>query len=117
MNRLKDKVAVITGSTSGIGLGIARVYAAEGAKVVISGYQVKKRRKQMILDEIRKKGVDVFFHEIDLDDPSSIESLIAETAERYGKIDILVNNAGITRDNLLMKMTEEDFSAVRCKFH
>lgn len=114
MNRLKDKVAVITGSTSGIGLGIARVYAAEGAKVVISGYQVKKRRKQMILDEIRKKGVDVFFHEIDLDDPSSIESLIAETAERYGKIDILVNNAAnvLLADGSVDELTLEMWDAI-----
>ena len=55
MNRLKDKVAVVTGSSSGIGLGIARAYAAEGAKIVVSGYHVKKRWRQMVIESVRKK--------------------------------------------------------------
>lgn len=93
MERLKDKVAIVTGSSSGIGLGIAHAYAAEGAKVVVSGYRVKKRKRQAIINEICEKGGEAFFHAIDLDDPVCIESLVADTAERYGRIDILVNNA------------------------
>ena len=114
MNRLKDKVAIVTGSTSGIGLGIACAYAVEGAKVVVSGYHVKKRRKQAVLDEIRKKGGEAFFHEINLDDSLSIESLIAETVERYGRIDILVNNAAnvLLPDGPVGELTLEMWDAV-----
>ncbi len=93
MNRLKDKVAVVTGSSSGIGLGIARAYAAEGAKIVVSGYHVKKRWRQTVIESVRKKGGEAVFCDMDIADPSSIESLIEDTIEKYGRIDILVNNA------------------------
>lgn len=114
MNRLKDKVAIVTGSTSGIGLGIARAYAAEGAKVVISGYHVKKKRREAIIDEISKKGGEAFFCPIDLDDPSSIESLIGNTVEKYGKIDILVNNAAnvLLADGRVDELTLEMWDAI-----
>lgn len=91
MNRLKDKVAIVTGSTSGIGIGIAHEYAAEGAKVIVCGRRVEKG--QAVVDDISKEGGEASFHVMDITDPSSIESLVADTAEKYGKIDILVNNA------------------------
>lgn len=91
MDRLKDKVAIVTGSTSGIGIGIAHVYAAEGAKVIVCGRRVEKG--QAVVDDICKKGGDASFHVMDITDPSSIECLVNDTAEKYGKIDILVNNA------------------------
>lgn len=91
MNRLKDKVAIVTGSTSGIGIGIARLYAAEGAKVVICGRRKEKGRA--VVDMIAQEGGEASYHFMDITDPASIEALIADTAEKYGKIDILVNNA------------------------
>lgn len=91
MNRLKDKVAIVTGSTSGIGIGIARLYAAEGAKVVICGR--RKEKGQAVVDMITQEGGEASYHFMDITDPASIEALIADTAEKYGKIDILVNNA------------------------
>lgn len=91
MNRLKDKVAIVTGSTSGIGIGIARLYAAEGAKVVICGR--RKEKGQAVVDMIAQEGGEASYHFMDITDPASIEALIADTAEKYGKIDILVNNA------------------------
>lgn len=91
MNRLKDKVAIVTGSTSGIGIGIARLYAAEGAKVVICGR--RKEKGQTVVDMIAQEGGEASYHFMDITDPASIEALIADTAEKYGKIDILVNNA------------------------
>ena len=91
MNRLKDKVAIVTGSTSGIGIGIARLYAAEGAKVVICGRRAEKG--QAVVDRIREEGGEAMFHFMDITDVASIEKLIADTVETYGKLDILVNNA------------------------
>ena len=91
MDRLKGKVAIVTGSTSGIGIGIAKLYAAEGAKVVICGRRQEKG--QAVVDEIAKEGGEAWYHFMDITDAESIEKLIADTAEKYGKIDILVNNA------------------------
>lgn len=91
MNRLKDKVAIVTGSTSGIGIGIARLYAAEGAKVVICGRREEKG--QAVVNRIIEEGGDASYHFLDVTDITSIEKLIDDTAEKYGKIDILVNNA------------------------
>ena len=91
MDRLKGKVAIVTGSTSGIGIGIAKLYAAEGAKVVICGRRAEKG--QAVVDEIVKEGGEASYHFMDITVSESIESLMADTAEKYGKIDILVNNA------------------------
>ena len=110
MDRLKGKVAIVTGSTSGIGVGIAKLYAAEGAKVVICGRRAEKG--QAVVDEIAAAGGEAYYHFMDMTQMDSIDKLFADTEEKYGKIDILVNNAGITRDNLIMKMKEEDFDAV-----
>ena len=91
MNRLKDKVAIVTGSTSGIGVGIARLFAAEGAKVVICGR--RKEKGQAVVDSIAKEGGEAWYHFMDMTVIDSIDALFADTAEKYGKIDILVNNA------------------------
>lgn len=91
MNRLKDKVAIVTGSTSGIGIGIARLYAAEGAKVVICGR--RKEKGEVVVEQIRSAGGEATYHFLDLTDSATIEKLIDDTAESYGKVDILVNNA------------------------
>lgn len=91
MNRLKDKVAIVTGSTSGIGIGIARLYAAEGAKVVICGRRQEKG--QAVVDSIKAVGGEASYHFLDLTDFATIEKLIEDTAAQYGKVDILVNNA------------------------
>ena len=112
MNRLKDKVAIVTGSTSGIGIGIARLYAAEGAKVVICGRRAEKG--QVVVDTIAKEGGEASFHFMDITDPSSIEKLFADTAEKYGKIDILVNNAANVglKDGRVDELTLEMWDAV-----
>lgn len=91
MNRLKDKVAIVTGSTSGIGVGIARLFAAEGAKVVICGRREEKG--QAVVDSIRKEGGEATYHFMDMTVTESIEQLLADTQEKFGRIDVLVNNA------------------------
>ena len=91
MNRLQDKVAIVTGSTSGIGVGIAHLFAAEGAKVIICGR--RQERGQAVVDEIAKEGGFASYHFMDMTDTDSVEKLFADTAEQFGKIDVLVNNA------------------------
>ena len=112
MNRLKDKVAIVTGSTSGIGIGIAKLYAAEGAKVVICGRRAEKG--QAVVDEIVKAGGEASYHFMDITDPASIEALMADTVEKYGKIDVLVNNAAnvALKDGRVDELTIEMWDAI-----
>ena len=112
MDRLKGKVAIVTGSTSGIGIGIARLFAAEGAKVVICGRRQEKG--QAVVDKIKAEGGEASYHFIDLTDVSTIEKLISDTAETYGKIDILVNNAANVglKDGRVDELTLEMWDAI-----
>lgn len=91
MDRLKNKVAIVTGSTGGIGVGIAKLFASEGAKVVVCGRREEKG--QAVVDSIAKDGGEASYHFVDITVPESIEALCKDTAEKYGKIDILINNA------------------------
>ena len=91
MDRLNGKVAIVTGSTSGIGIGIARLFAAEGAEVIVCGRRQEKG--QNVVDRITAEGGKASYHFMDLTDLSSVDRLISDTVEKYGKIDILVNNA------------------------
>lgn len=91
MDRLKDKVAIVTGSTSGIGVGIAKLYAAEGAKVVICGRREEKG--QAVANEIKAAGGEAMYHFMDVTKPESVTQLFVDTEKQYGKIDVLVNNA------------------------
>ena len=122
MERLKNKVAIVTGSTSGIGIGIARLYATEGAKVVICGRREEKG--QAVVDSIVKDGGEAFYHFMDITVSESIEKLFADTVEKYGKIDILVNNAANVGlkdgrvDELTLEMWDNIFqSDVRGTFY
>lgn len=112
MNRLENKIAIVTGSTSGIGIGIAKLYAAEGATVVICGR--REERGQEIVDEIKEEGGEAFFHFMDLDDISSIEALFKDVNEKCGKIDILVNNAANVslQDGSVTELTLEMWDAM-----
>lgn len=112
MNRLKDKVAIVTGSTSGIGIGIARLFAAEGAKVVICGRRAEKG--QAVVDEIAKEGGEAWYHFMDMTSLESVEALFADTAEKFGKIDVLVNNAANVglKDGRVDELTVEMWDAI-----
>ena len=112
MGRLEGKVAIVTGSTSGIGIGIAKVYAAEGATVVISGRRAEKG--QIVVDQIVEAGGKASFHYFDITEPASIEALIADTVEQYGKLDILVNNAAnvALKDGRVDELTLEMWDAI-----
>lgn len=91
---LDGKTALVTGSTSGIGLGIARALATEGAHVVLNGFG-DDDIIAALLTEFQTMGVQVMHHPADLSDPTQIEQMMTDAATRFGRVDVLVNNAGI----------------------
>ena len=88
---LKGKTALVTGSTSGIGLAIAKTLAQQGANIVLNGFGDAEAPQQ----QIAALGVDVAYHDADMSQPAQIEAMMAFAAARFGRVDILVNNAGI----------------------
>lgn len=108
---LKDKVAIVTGASKGIGRAIAINFAREGAKVVLN-YRSDDNSSQEVLKEIENIGGVALLHKGDVSDFSVAENLIKFCIEKFSRIDILVNNAGITRDTLVLRMKEEDFDSV-----
>ncbi|HEY7528375.1 MAG TPA: SDR family NAD(P)-dependent oxidoreductase, partial [Candidatus Deferrimicrobiaceae bacterium] len=109
--RLAGKVALVTGSARGIGKSIVERFAAEGAVAVISDV-VNETAARETLAGIEKAGGRGMVEMFDVGDAAQVDATVARIVAAQGRIDILVNNAGITRDNLLMRMTEEDFDAV-----
>lgn len=108
--RLKDQVAIVTGSGRGIGRAIAEVLMGQGARIVISDINAEVTKQTS--DELRGQGGQVIGVACNVTDNESIEKMVSEVVNQWGRIDILVNNAGITRDNLFVRMTEEDWQAV-----
>ncbi len=108
---LENKIALVTGAAKGIGRAIALALAAEGATVVIN-YNGSAERAEKTVEEIRALGADGCAYQCNVADTQAALAMIKEVTAKYGSLDILVNNAGITRDNLIMKMSEEDFDAV-----
>lgn len=108
---LKGKVAVVTGASRGIGRAIALKMAEAGATVVIN-YNGSADKAEAVCREIAEKGGEAGVYQCNVSDFAACETFIKEVIAKYGRLDILVNNAGITRDGLLMKMTEEDFDKV-----
>lgn len=108
---LTGKVAVVTGASRGIGRQIARTMAREGA-IVIVNYNGSAARAEEVVNEIVEAGGQAEAVQCNISDFAASQEFLANVISKYKRIDILVNNAGITRDNLLMKMSEEDFDAV-----
>jgi len=108
---LQDKVAVVTGSSRGIGRAIALELANRGCKVVIN-YRSNADAANQVVEEIAALGGEARAVQADVSVASEAKRLIDAALELFGTVDILVNNAGITRDNLLLRMSEEDWNAV-----
>ena len=105
------KIAVVTGASRGIGKAIAIRLANEGAMVVIN-YNGSKERAEEVKAEIEANGGKAVTCQCDVSDYNACETFIQGVIKEYGSLDILVNNAGITRDGLMMAMSEEDFDQV-----
>ena len=111
--RVEGKVALRTGSSRGIGAATALKMAEEGADIIINyPFAAEKENAAEVRDKIIKMGRQALIVEADISVLAEAERMIEEALEKFGKIDILVNNAGITRDNLLLRMKEEDWDAV-----
>lgn len=107
---MKGKTAVITGAARGIGLGIARMFAGQGMNLSICG--TSQKTVDAALAELKDFGVSAYGAVVDVSNSAGVEKFIAESIKNLGKIDVLVNNAGITRDNLAVRMSEEDWDKV-----
>ncbi len=108
--KLKDKVAIVTGASRGIGKAIAEKFCQEGAVCVVCSRS--KERVSKMAEELEKTGAKVFAVQADISKKEDVESLVDVTLHEFERIDILVNNAGITRDTLLMRMKDADWEDV-----
>lgn len=108
---LKDKVAIVTGGTRGIGRAIVLKLAEQGANIVIN-YRSSDKEAEELKVILEEKGVKVLTVKCDISNFEDSKNLMDRCKEEFGKIDILVNNAGITKDTLIMRMKEEDFDSV-----
>lgn len=108
---MEKKVALVTGGSRGIGRAIAEKFAKNGYNLVIN-YVSDNTNLDEIKKEFSKYGAEVLLEKADVSNFSECEKMVTSAIEKFGKIDTLVNNAGITRDNLLMRMKEEEFDKV-----
>ena len=107
MKRLENKVALITGGTSGIGLGCAERFAEEGAKVIIVSRNTERGAGVEL--KLQAQGKNVKFIACDVSDRKSVEALRRKVIEQYGRLDVLMNNAGVLRTGSLEEITDEDW--------
>lgn len=110
MSQLANQIAVVTGAGRGIGRAIALKFAAEGADVVVVSRTVENSEK--VAGEIRALGRKAWAHAVDVADAASVNPAIEKILAECGRVDILVNNAGVTRDGLLMRLSDADWDTV-----
>ncbi|AQU79843.1 MULTISPECIES: 3-oxoacyl-[acyl-carrier-protein] reductase [Planococcus] len=111
MTKLAGKTAIITGGSRGIGAEIARKFAADGAKVVVN-YSGSQEKAEAVVADIEANGGTAIAVKANVSDAESVKAMVDETMKTFGSVDILVNNAGITRDNLMMRMKDDEWDDV-----
>ena len=111
MKRFENKIVLVTGAGRGIGASIAKRFASEGAEVIVN-YSGNDEVAQKTVDEITATGGQAQKYKCSVNDSESVKVMIDEIIKKFGRIDILVNNAGITKDGLMLRMTDEDFDRV-----
>ncbi|MEM7759480.1 MAG: 3-oxoacyl-[acyl-carrier-protein] reductase [Cyanobacteria bacterium P01_A01_bin.40] len=111
LQHLKDKVAVVTGASRGIGKAAALALASQGAKVVVN-YARSSEAAEATVQEISAAGGEAIALQADVSQVEAVDNLVKSTLDKFGRIDVLVNNAGITKDTLLLRMKPEQWQAV-----
>ncbi|MBE1553495.1 3-oxoacyl-[acyl-carrier-protein] reductase [Sporosarcina limicola] len=111
MGRFEGKVAIVTGASRGIGREIALLLAKEGARVVVN-YSGSQGKAEEVVKIIMESGGEAFAIQADVSNADSVKIMVDKTLKMFGSIDLLVNNAGITKDNLLMRMKEDEWDDV-----
>lgn len=111
MKKFENKIVLVTGAGRGIGASIAKRFASEGAEVIVN-YSGNDEAAQKTVDEITATGGQAQKYKCSVNDSESVKVMIDEIIKKFGRIDILVNNAGITKDGLMLRMTDEDFDRV-----
>ncbi|MGY8950316.1 MAG: 3-oxoacyl-[acyl-carrier-protein] reductase [Flavobacteriales bacterium] len=111
MKLLEGKTVIITGASRGIGKGIAEVFAQHGANIAFT-YRSSDEKAKALEEELSANGCKAKGYKSDASDFDAAQKLAADVLEEFGSIDVLVNNAGITKDGLLMRMSEDDFDSV-----
>lgn len=109
--KLQGKSALVTGASRGIGRAIALQLAKEGANVAVN-FAGSEAKANQVVDEIKALGLQAFAIQGNVADPDDVQRMIKDTVDQFGSLDILVNNAGITRDNLLIRMKEDEWDDV-----
>ncbi len=109
--KLEGKIALVTGASRGIGRAVALKLAAEGAKVAIN-FAGNLAKAEEVKNEIESNGGEALLVQGNVADFETVNEIVKKIVDTWGRIDILINNAGITRDNLLLKMSEKDFDEV-----
>ncbi|OCS87637.1 3-oxoacyl-[acyl-carrier-protein] reductase [Caryophanon tenue] len=111
MTKLQGQVAIVTGASRGIGEAIALELAAQGAKIVVN-YSGSTEKAQQVVSTIQANGGEAIAVQASVSQTDAVDALVKQTIEAFGRVDILVNNAGITRDNLMMRMKEDEWDDV-----
>ncbi len=109
-DRMKDKIIVITGAARGIGYSLAEVFGREGGKVII--LDLFQEAVDNAVYQLKQKGYSADGYAVNITDSQVVETVITQIITNYERIDVLINNAGITKDNLILRMKEEEWDAV-----
>jgi 3-oxoacyl-[acyl-carrier protein] reductase len=107
-----ERVVVVTGGSRGIGRSVALKFAEEKANIIIVHYDPDENAARETMDLLERRDCNVEAHKVDVSSGQQVEELFKKILSRYGRVDVLVNNAGITKDSLLLRMSEKDWDAV-----
>ena len=107
---IKDKVAIVTGGASGIGLATVKAFVEKGAKVVVADFN--EEAGQAVVKELKDQGADVIFVKVNVADEESVKNLVAEAVKHYGRLDIMFNNAGIGSQGVTHELSYEEYRRI-----